>query len=266
MNRETINMKKAPIILMLAAIVWMMLSCAGYAQTYPEHQGYVTDTTGTLNAASEQYLETTLKALKEKTTAEVAVAVVDTLGGVSVEEYAVKLFEKWKPGRKGKDNGVLFVVAVSDHKMRIEVGYGLEGVINDARTGRIMDENVIPAFKSGDMNAGIVAGAEAIAGDICKKNGITMESLGGTRPAQTSPVKNSAKRGDEVSPGYIFTLFAVVIGFVIFFIIFALKSKTGTGSSSGSSVFNDSDYSSNNSSDDSFGGGESGGGGASRDW
>jgi len=103
------------------------------AQDYPKATGYVTDTAGVLDVGTKQGLVTLLRTLHDKTTAQVAVAVVPTTGGISAEEYAVKLFEKWGVGKKGKDNGVLLVVAVKDRTMRIEVGYGLEGAIPDAR-------------------------------------------------------------------------------------------------------------------------------------
>jgi uncharacterized protein len=261
-------MKKISILLAILTVAWIMLPCAGHAQTYPEHQGYVTDTSGTLDAASEQYLETMLKALEDKTTAEIAVAVVDTLGGVSVEEYAVELFEKWKPGNAEKDNGVLFVVAVKDREMRFEIGYGLEGAIPDARAGRIRDENVIPAFKRGDMSAGIVAGTEAMAGDICREYGITLQSLGVNSPAGAAPPPRRAS-GTSSTDGMAVFFFCIVFFIIILICVIVIKvskRKGWGGTDSSTSYFSDSGSSGGDSGGDSFGGGDSGGGGASGDW
>jgi len=132
------------------------------AQDFPALTGYVNDGAGLLSPQGKDELESQLAQLEKDTTAQVFVATVKSLEGDSIEDYASRLFEKWKIGQKDKDNGVLFLVALDDHKMRIEVGYGLEPVITDGRAGRIRDDDVIPLFKKNDYEGGIKAGVASI--------------------------------------------------------------------------------------------------------
>ena len=132
------------------------------AQDFPALTGYVNDGAGLLSPQGKDELESQLAQLEKDTTAQVFVATVKSLEGDSIEDYASRLFEKWKIGQKDKDNGVLFLVALDDHKMRIEVGYGLEPVITDGRAGRIRDDDVIPLFKKNDYEGGIKAGIASI--------------------------------------------------------------------------------------------------------
>ena len=132
------------------------------ALTFPDPQGYVNDFAQLLSPQSKSQLEEQLSKLEKETTVQVAVVTVNSLEGNSVEEYASKLFETWGIGKKEKDNGVLFLVAKDDRKMRIEVGYGLENIITDSRAGRILDNNVIPAFKGNNYEKGITDGVNAI--------------------------------------------------------------------------------------------------------
>jgi uncharacterized protein len=152
------------------------------AQNFPDYQGFVNDYAGLLTPQAKAQLDARLTQLEKDTGAEVAVVTVKSLEGDSIEDYAVRLFEKWGIGKKGKDNGVLFLVALEDRKMRIEVGYGLEPVITDARAGRIRDDDVLPKFKKDDYEGGIVAGTNSIEDYIRK----------GTPPGplEDNPVRN----------------------------------------------------------------------------
>ena len=132
--------------------------------------GFVNDFSGTLSAGDKVALEEQLMAIQKQTSAEISIAVVPTIGrDETIETYAVKLFEEWGIGQKGKDNGALIVVAVQDHVMRIEVGYGLEGIITDARAFAIVDKILTPAFKANDFAGGLTQAVavmgQAIAGD-----------------------------------------------------------------------------------------------------
>jgi uncharacterized protein len=153
-------------LLALAAFFAFLVIPVGTAlaqgPTFPEYQGFVNDYAGLLSPAVKTQLDAKLSQLESDTTAEVAVVTVKSLEGDSVDDYAVRLFEKWKIGKKDKDNGVLFLVALDDRKMRIEVGYGLEPLITDGRAGRIRDNDVIPRFKEDDYEGGITAGVAAI--------------------------------------------------------------------------------------------------------
>ncbi|MFA5160191.1 MAG: TPM domain-containing protein [Candidatus Omnitrophota bacterium] len=124
--------------------------------------GYVTDRAGLLSSSAKASLEATLRAFEEKTSNQVVVATFPSLEGDSLEDFSMRLAEAWKAGQKRRDNGVIFLIFKNDRKIRIEVGYGLEGVLTDALSGQIIREIVAPYFRKGDYSGGIVAGTDAI--------------------------------------------------------------------------------------------------------
>ncbi|HYG44910.1 MAG TPA: YgcG family protein [Bordetella sp.] len=130
--------------------------------TVPTLQARVTDMTGTLDAARRQALDQRLAALEQRKGAQVAVLMVPSTAPDTIEQYATRVFDQWKLGRKNTDDGVLLVVAKDDRALRIEVGYGLEGAIPDAMAGRIIREQIVPHLQAGDFAAGIDAGVAAI--------------------------------------------------------------------------------------------------------
>ena len=127
---------------------------------FPEATNYVVDTSGKLKQSTIDYLNNDLKNFDG--IAQIAVAVVNSTSPLTIEEYGIKLAEKWKVGYQGKDNGAIIILAIQDRKVRIEVGKGLEGDIPDAVAGRIIDESMIPSLKNSDLDAAIVNGVEAI--------------------------------------------------------------------------------------------------------
>ena len=147
----------------LIAFNWM-LAAGAFAQQadVPYLTGRVVDNAEILKPDTRKRLTVTLRQHEQKTTNQIAVLTVPTLHGDSVEEYAVRVFEQWKLGKKGQDNGVLVVVAPQDRRMRIEVGYGLEGVLPDAIAARIIRNVITPRFKGGDHDAGIAQGVDAL--------------------------------------------------------------------------------------------------------
>jgi uncharacterized protein len=122
----------------------------------------VTDMPGALRADTIAQLNSTISDFERTTGGEMAVIVIGSLDGVSIEEAAVKLFELWGIGKKAKDNGLLLLWSTGDRRVRVEVGYGLEGVLPDGKTGAILDAYVIPRFKSGDFDEGVLAGVGAL--------------------------------------------------------------------------------------------------------
>ena len=132
----------------------------------PPLNARVTDLTGTLSQGDIQSLTSRLAALENTKGSQVAVLIVPTTGPETIEGYSIRVVEKWKLGRQNVDDGVLLIVAKDDRKLRIEVGYGLEGSIPDAKANRIIDEFIVPAFKQGDFAGGINAGVDRIAGLI----------------------------------------------------------------------------------------------------
>ena len=147
----------------LAALV-AALALAGPAAgaDVPFLTGRVVDDAEVLRPETRQKLAALLKAHEEGTTNQVVVLTVPSLEGESVEDYARQVFEAWKLGRKDRDNGVLILVAPSDRRMRIEVGYGLEGTLPDAVAGRIVRNQMTPRFKANDFDGGITDGLESV--------------------------------------------------------------------------------------------------------
>lgn len=132
----------------------------------PQLRTWVTDQTGTLGTETRQQLEQQLAQLSQTKGAQLAVLVVATTGNDTIESYARRVFDQWRLGRERVDDGVLLVVAKDDRRLRIEVGYGLEGAIPDILAGRIIREQITPHFKQGDYAAGIVAGVNSLVGLI----------------------------------------------------------------------------------------------------
>ena len=122
----------------------------------------VIDQTGTLTAGQTQALETRLQALEQEKGAQIAVLMVKSTDGESIEQYAVKVFERWRLGRKDIDDGLLLVIAKEDRTLRIEVGYGLEGAVTDAQANRIIEEQIVPRFAQGDFAGGVQAGVDSL--------------------------------------------------------------------------------------------------------
>ena len=124
----------------------------------PPLSGRVVDQTGTLSAGDIASLTQTLKDLETRKGSQIAVLIVPTTDGEAIEQFSLRVAEAWKIGRKKIDDGALLVIAKNDRRLRIEVGYGLEGALTDATTKRIIDEDITPKFKTGDFAGGVSAG------------------------------------------------------------------------------------------------------------
>ncbi len=149
--------------LLLAFFTLLFSVSALFALEVPKRaDGYVTDRAGLLSASAKAGLETTLRAFEEKTSSQVVVATFPSLEGDSLEDFSMRLAEAWKAGQKDINNGVIFLIFRNERKIRIEVGYGLEGVLPDALSGQIIREVVAPYFRKGDYEGGILAGSDAI--------------------------------------------------------------------------------------------------------
>lgn len=157
-----LNAAKAPLLAL--ALCWSLVAGAQVpvpaAVPIPPLSGRVTDQTATLSAEQKAALEQTLQAFEARKGSQVAVLLVATTTPETIEQYALRVAEQWKLGRKKIDDGALLVVAKSDRTLRIEVGYGLEGALNDATSKRIISEIITPRFQQGDFYGGIRAGVE----------------------------------------------------------------------------------------------------------
>ncbi|MBN8225858.1 MAG: TPM domain-containing protein, partial [Xanthomonadales bacterium] len=130
----------------------------------PALDAAVVDTTGTLDAATRQRLEAPARALQQRKGSQLQVLVVPSTQPESIEQYALRVFEAWRLGRGGVDDGVLLVVAKDDRAVRIETGYGLEGAIPDAVANRVIQEYLVPKFRAGDYAGGIEDATAVLAG------------------------------------------------------------------------------------------------------
>ncbi len=146
------------------SIFLLLLVCTSAAAlVIPQPTGYVNDNARIISPTVELKLEQFLKDFDKSDSTQITVLTIPSLEGEVLEEYALKVLQKWKIGQKGKDNGVLLLVANAEKKIRIEVGYGLEGRLTDLLTGRIIDNEISPKFKQGDFDGGIVSGVVSIA-------------------------------------------------------------------------------------------------------
>ncbi len=142
----------------ICAVCFCLTVCPVWALDFPALTGQVVDEAGILTPQTVQSLRTIIKPQQQ-----FVVATLKSLRGVEIEEYGVALGRHWGIGDKEKSDGVLLIVAPNERQVRIEVGYGLEGVLTDAKSGLIIQNIILPSFRKGDYNEGIVKGADAIA-------------------------------------------------------------------------------------------------------
>lgn len=246
-------------LLGLLAVALATLPVRAAELTFPELTGRVVDAANILPEESRAALEARLKAYEEKTSDQVVVATVPGLQGTTVEDFANRLFRHWKIGQAKTNNGVLLLVAPTERKVRIEVGYGLEGALTDALSRVIIASAITPRFKQGDFAGGISAGVDGILSILSKD----------AEEWQRRP----EVREDQVEPTQV-VLF-VVLFLVILFVVWrtnrggrrggfvVLPGPVGGGWSGG--TWGDGG-SGGFGGGFSGGGGSSGGGGASGDW
>jgi uncharacterized protein len=180
-----------------ALAVLLTLACGSAiaaAQEIPFLSGRVVDDANILSPGARDRLTAMLKAHEEATTNQIVVLTVPTIAPSSIEEFAVKVFETWKLGQKDKDNGVLVVIVPQDRKLRIEVGYGLEGTLTDGAAGDIIRTWMTPAFKAGNYDKGVEDGVAAIAARL--------EGRGGPvdRVPVAAPASSSSSSGNGFEP------------------------------------------------------------------
>lgn len=148
--------------LAIVLIILLAFVPSAHAQTFPEPTGRVVDQANLLDAAAEASLTQKLDNLKSQSGRELAVVTISDLEGYDIAEYGYQLGRAWGVGSESKDDGILLIIAPNERKLRIEVGYGLEGIITDGLSGQIIRNTITPYFKSGDMAGGIAAGLDAL--------------------------------------------------------------------------------------------------------
>ncbi len=208
----------AGLSLLVAALLALFAAPAIAAPTFPALTGRVVDDAHVLSPQTQADLTAKLADLETKTGRQLVVVTVPDLQGDDIEDYGYQLGRAWGIGQKGQNNGALFIVAPSEHKVRIEVGYGLEPVLTDALSSVILQEQVLPKFRAGDTEGGVVAGTNAI---------ITQLSLDqATAEANVAKATQTARPHGGIPFGAIFGLF---IFFIVLSTIFRGHRGGGMG-------------------------------------
>jgi len=157
-----INRKLFFLMICLGVYGFLTAFSALYALDVPPLTGHINDTAGLLTSGQKQVLENLLREHEQSTSHQFVLLTIPSLQGENLENYSIRVAEKWKIGRKNLDNGLIMLIARDDREIRIEVGYGLESVITDAFAGDIIREMIVPAFKAGDFNTGIESAFKAL--------------------------------------------------------------------------------------------------------
>lgn len=261
-------LRTKPESLIAAVIICLLVVSVALPANIPDKpQRYVVDLAGIVDDATENRLNGYLQELEQKTSAQLVVLTISSLEGESIEDVSIRIaHDKWKLGQKGKDNGVLFLIAFKDRRYRIEVGYGLEGVLPDSLVGSLGRNILVPYFKKGDYSDGIFTTTLAIANKIAANAGVKIEGMPLIK-YRTSPTGT----GKPVSPlsAIIGIIFFIIMGILFIknpraFLLLLLFSSMGgrRGSWGGGGGFGGGGFG-------SFGGGGGGGfggGGASGGW
>ena len=232
---------------------------------FPTLTGRVVDDAHVLSQDQQLVLTEKLKALEEKNGRQLVVVTLPSLQGQEIEDYGYQLGRKWGIGQKGQNNGVLFIIAPAEHKVRIEVGYGLEPVLTDALSSVILQDKVLPRFREGDMARGIMDGTDGLLEQLGLDDATARARVAAAQQPSTRVLHH--RRGSPI--GAIFTLL------IVFFVISSIFRRGGGGGWFWPLVILSSlnrggggGWSSGGSDNDSFGGGGGsfGGGGSSGSW
>lgn len=255
------------IVVVFGIITCLLLRAVAYAVTpsipsRPTH--HVVDLADIIRHNIELKLNTQLKELEQKTTAQVVVLTILSLEGESLEDFSISTaHDRWKLGRKDKDNGVLLVVVLQDKKYRFEIGYGLEGILPDSLVGSIGRQFLVPYFKKGDYSAGIYTASMAVVNKIASENGVEITGM----PKFNTDIYAERKEKSGSTVQTIFALLFLFGAIVLFiknprlFLLLLLASSLGGGRRGGWSSgggFGSGGF--------GGGGGGFGGGGASGGW
>ncbi len=235
----------------LSLSLFLCSFAAAYSFEVPKLRGMINDYADVIDAQDSQRIQTLVERYEKQTGAQIFVLTVPDMDGApAIEDYSIAVAEKWKAGQKGKDNGVILIAALKERKVRIEVGYGLEGTLTDADSSRIIRGLIIPEFKEGNYGTGIYKGVKGVLAVLSKD-----ESLN-----EKETLYSKAKKRSDI-------MFVVAIfGFILINIILRiLVGRGGGGSSSirggfgGFGGFGGGGFSGG-------GGGGFGGGGSSGSW
>ncbi|MDF2117870.1 TPM domain-containing protein [Roseiarcaceae bacterium H3SJ34-1] len=195
-----------------AVVAWFVLVSPGAAQTltFPALTGRVVDEASILNETARAALTEELAALEQKTTDQLVVVTLKSLQGTSIDDYGYQLGRRWQIGEKDKNNGALLIVAPNERKVRIEIGYGLEGTLTDAISRFIIENSILPRFRADDVPGGIKRGTEDII-QVLSGNAEEWQ-----RRASQSFAPDTARRDAQVPPWMVIIIVLAGAGFLIF--------------------------------------------------
>ena len=209
--------------LVWAVLAWFMVAApATAAPTFPALTGRVVDDAHILSPAAQAELTQKLAALEASNSRQLIVVTLPSLQGYDISDYGYQLGRAWGVGQKATNNGALFIIAPSEHKVRVEVGYGLEGVLTDAMSNVILEREVLPRFKSGDMQGGVVAGTDALIQQL-GLDASTAEQRAAEAQQQAVPPRY-ARRGGHPNP-----LAGIIVLFVLLWVIGGIMGGRGGG-------------------------------------
>lgn len=194
----------APALLLLLAIVFLAGPAAAAEPAFPRPAGAVNDFANVISPAERESMESLSREVLQKTGTAVVIATVATVGDMAADDYATRLYESWGIGKKGEDRGVLILLALKERRVRIETGYGVEGILPDGVVGEILRLHVIPLLKQGDYGKGLSNAVTAVSDVIARNAGVTLTG----RP-QMQPARPTGET--PVSPFTLLLLFVVVL-------------------------------------------------------
>jgi uncharacterized protein len=254
-------------LLLLALLPWLTTSIVGAESVNDlKPTGYVNDFAGVLSPETRSHLEQLCTEVDQQAHAQIAVVTIKTTGDDTIDDFAVRLEEKWKVGQKGTDRGLLFLIATDDHHYRFEVGYGLEGILPDGKVGSIGRE-MVPYLREGNYDAAITMATQDIANVIAKDAGVTLTTPAENVGPEPQPHPRSAVKDILLALFAVFVLISLLRsgpnGWAGFLLGMFLGNMMGGGRGGGGG-FGGGDGGGGGFG--GFGGGGSGGGGASGSW
>ncbi len=185
-----------------------------YAQNIPQPSGWVNDFAGVISNEYREKLNSLIEELEQKTSSEIAVVTVNSIAPYDEKEFARLLFDNWKPGKKGKDNGVLVLLAVKERRWRIETGYGVEGVLPDGLCGEIGRNYMVPYFKEDNYGEGLYQGVIKIAQVIGKNANIELSILQGVKDIAPTQVNSQDSSGSGIKLLFLLIFLMIILQFL----------------------------------------------------
>lgn len=205
---------------LLALLILFGLAASAQAQQFPKLTGRVVDAAQLLSPADVADLDSKLAALEQRSSRQLVVATVPSLDGLEIEDYGYRLGRSWGIGQKGANNGAILLVAPNERKVRVEVGTGLEPILTDAFSNRVVEEVIIPRFKANDMPGGIKAGVDALITQLQAPPEVAERAA--VEAAQKRAQQRQGSRDGEVN------IFPVIVwGMIIMFVLLSLGRRAG---------------------------------------